>query len=161
MEVEVTTSLPSGKSPEGFGTPGKSLRVGGALRPARPGPRRPEAREPRNGRAWKALPHLVARWAREGGSKHSSSSSSSKKKHSSLSKAASSKGERKGGGKVDRSPHRSYPACSSSGSPRGSGAKAARPLPSLPKVARTPVPPTPAALGVLVVDPCNQPPGRL
>ena len=133
-----------------------SLRRHGAEPPARRGrlretdpgqPGRPRPEAPGRRRVPRALRHLpVGR--REGGVKHSSSSSSSHKKK----KSSSSSGEAKKRSR-DRSPHRSPTPASLPGTPRESRSEALGPLPSPPRVTRTPVPLTPMALGVTPVDP--------
>ena len=149
MEVEVETSLP-GKSPRA--SPEARGRASGSERspsgdrsgPARPSPARGSGRR----RALRALLHHPV-GQREGGTKNSSSTSSSHKKKKS---SSSSSGEAKKRAR-DRSPHRSPAQSSLPGTPRSSRVEASGPLPSPPRVVRTPVPLTPVARGVILVDP--------
>ena len=116
--------------------------------PDQPGRPRPEA--PGRRSAPRApLHHPVGQRVgeREELKKSSSASSSHKKKKSSSSSSRETKKRAR-----DRSPHRS-PAQSSLPGLRSSRVEASGPLPSPPRVGRTPVPSTPVATGVIPVDP--------
>ena len=152
MEVDVETSLP-GKSPraspEARGKASGSERTpsGDRSGPARPSPARDSGKK--KGPKSSSSSSRRAESGREGGTKHSSSASSSHKKKKS---SSSSSGETKKRAR-DRSPHRSPAQSSLPGTPRSSRVEASGPLPSPPRVVRTPVPSTPVATVVIPVDP--------